>query len=84
MHWTTPRASVEPEVATVQRLLRGDLSEAVLEAVLDDLRASPDWVVLEPFDRPPERIVQMVYQPTRTPYAFRAVQVAPDLWRFVD
>ena len=39
---------------------------------------------MKPFDLPPEHLIQMVYQPTRTPYGFRAVWVAPDLWRFVD
>jgi hypothetical protein len=57
---------------------------AVLDALLDELRASPDWLVLEPFDLPPERLVQLVYQPTKTPYGFRAVPVAPGIWRFVD
>ncbi len=84
MHWTAPRMSEGSAVATVQHLLRGEMTEAVLGAVLDDLRADPAWVVLEPFAFPPERIIQMVYQPTRTPYGFRAVRVAPDRWRFVD
>ncbi len=84
MHWTAPRHADGPAVVAVQRLLRGDMSETVLDAVLDQLRANPDWMVLEPFDLPPERIVQMVYQPTRTPYGFRVVRVTPDLWRFVD
>ncbi len=84
MHWTTSRGPTDPAIGTVQRLLRGAMTEAVLGAVLDDLHTSPDWVVLAPFDLSPERLVQMVYQPTRTPYAFRAVRVAPDLWRFVD
>ena len=84
MHWTRSGGPTDPAISTVQRLLRGDMTEAVLGAVLAELRTSADWVVLEPFDLPPERLVQMVYQPTKTPYGFRAVRVAPDLWRFVD
>jgi len=84
MHWTASRGPTAPAVATVQHLLRGDMTEAVLGAVLDDLRTNPDWIVLEPFVFPPERLIQMVYQPTRTPYGFRAVPIAPHLWRFVD
>jgi hypothetical protein len=66
----------------VQRFLQGDVSDDVLQEVLDELRADPNWVVLEPYERPPECIFQMVYQPTRTPYGFPAVRVHPGLWHF--
>ena len=66
----------------VKRLLRGDVSDIVLQEILDDLRGDPDWIVLDPFERPPESIFQFVYQPTKTPYGFRAQRVQPGLWHF--
>lgn len=89
MHTTCPqtgrsRPARDPAISALHRWLCGDLSDAALHGVLDELRASTEWIVLEPFDRPPERIVQMVYRPTGTPYAFRARQVRPGLWHFAD
>jgi hypothetical protein len=66
----------------IRRRLHGDLTADTLEHILDELRADPTWIVLPPFERPPERLIQIVYRPTGTPYCFRAVPVKGG-WQFV-
>lgn len=63
-------------------MLCGEVGAATLLGLLAALRADPAWLVLEPLERGGERLFQVVYRPTGTPYGFPATRGSADTWRF--